>query len=163
MVFAISFQTALSTSSSPIASTPFCTLASGWSRCPRPPPRSTRPASAWWSKHLGAPKPITANRRDATAPSSATRRPIHAGAWWSLVWTLMDPVSCVSCVSWMHWLYAFGTHETLHQESGMRYQVSSPGPNLSPDRADSAGSTATTPTPGAPGLSDLADAVDEIA
>jgi hypothetical protein len=37
----------------------------------------------------------------------------------------MDPVSCVSCVSWMHWVNAAETHETLHQESGMRYQVSS--------------------------------------
>jgi len=37
----------------------------------------------------------------------------------------MDPVSCVSCVSWWYWLYAVETHETFHQESGMRYQVSS--------------------------------------
>ena len=36
----------------------------------------------------------------------------------------MDPVSCVSCVSWMGWLYAAETHETFHQESGMRYQHS---------------------------------------
>jgi hypothetical protein len=43
----------------------------------------------------------------------------------SLIWTLMDPVSCVSCVSWMYWVNAGETHETFHWESGMRYQVSS--------------------------------------
>jgi hypothetical protein len=36
----------------------------------------------------------------------------------------MDPVSCVSCVSWMDSVNAAETHETFHQESGMRYQPS---------------------------------------
>ena len=40
----------------------------------------------------------------------------------------MDPVSCVSCVSWMHSVYAAETHETFHQESGMRYQHLSEAP-----------------------------------
>ena len=40
----------------------------------------------------------------------------------------MDPVSCVSCVSWMHCVYAAETHETFHQESGMRYQHLSEAP-----------------------------------
>ena len=44
------------------------------------------------------------------------------------IWTLIDPVSCVSCVSWLHWVYAAETRETFHQESDMRYQVSSLGP-----------------------------------
>ena len=47
---------------------------------------------------------------------------------WTLIWTLMDPVSCVSCVSWMYWLIAAETHETFHWDSGMRYQLSSSGP-----------------------------------
>lgn len=46
----------------------------------------------------------------------------------------MDPVSCVSCVSWMHWVYAAETHETFHQESGMRYQHSKTGPDSRLDR-----------------------------
>jgi hypothetical protein len=49
-------------------------------------------------------------------------------AQWSegaLIGALMDPVSCVSCVSWMYCVNAAETHETFHQESGMRYQVSS--------------------------------------
>jgi len=33
---------------------------------------------------------------------------------WSLIWALMDPVSCVSCVSWMYWMNAAETHETFH-------------------------------------------------
>ncbi len=55
-------------------------------------------------------------------------------AGWSLIWTLMDPVSCVSCVSGMCWLYAAETHETFPWESGMRYQ-SAIRPDLSSDRA----------------------------
>jgi hypothetical protein len=34
----------------------------------------------------------------------------------------MDLVSCVSCVSWEAFLYSAETYETLHRESGMRYQ-----------------------------------------
>ena len=41
----------------------------------------------------------------------------------------MGPLSCVSCVSWMYWLNAAETHESFHQESGMRYQHSS-GPSI---------------------------------
>ncbi len=47
---------------------------------------------------------------------------------WSLIWTLIDPVSCVSCVSWMYSVNAAETHETFHQESGMRYQLVILGP-----------------------------------
>ena len=36
---------------------------------------------------------------------------------------LIDPVSCVSCVSSWYSLNAVETHETVHWESGMRYQV----------------------------------------
>jgi hypothetical protein len=43
-------------------------------------------------------------------------------AFWSLIWTLIDPVSYVSCVSWMYPLNAAETHETFHWESGMPYQ-----------------------------------------
>jgi hypothetical protein len=35
----------------------------------------------------------------------------------------MDPVPCVSCVSFWHWMNAAENHETVHWESGMRYQV----------------------------------------
>ena len=35
----------------------------------------------------------------------------------------MVPVSCVSCVSWMYCVNAAETHETFHQESGMRYHA----------------------------------------
>jgi hypothetical protein len=37
--------------------------------------------------------------------------------------TLIGPVSCVSCVSWGSFLNSAETHETLHSESGMRYQA----------------------------------------
>ena len=37
--------------------------------------------------------------------------------------TLMGPVSYVSYVSWMHMLNAAETYETVHWESGMRYQI----------------------------------------
>ena len=55
----------------------------------------------------------------------AEEAPPHGRAGWSLIGTLMDPVSCVSCVSWWYWVNAAETHETFHWESGMRYQVSS--------------------------------------
>ena len=35
----------------------------------------------------------------------------------------MDPVSYVSCVSCVYWMYAAEPHETIHWESGMRYQL----------------------------------------
>jgi hypothetical protein len=41
---------------------------------------------------------------------------------WTLIRTLTDPVSCVSCVSWRYPVNAAETHETVHPESGMRYQ-----------------------------------------
>jgi hypothetical protein len=47
----------------------------------------------------------------------------------------MGAVSYVSCVSCVYWMNAVETHETIHSESGMRYQVSSSGPDLSSDRA----------------------------
>ena len=56
-------------------------------------------------------------------------RRFNAGASWSLIWTLMNPVSCVSYVSWMYWVNAADTHETFHWESGMRYQHSSRSPD----------------------------------
>jgi hypothetical protein len=40
----------------------------------------------------------------------------------TLIGALMGPVSYVSCVSWMCSVNADETHETFHQESGMRYQ-----------------------------------------
>ena len=46
-----------------------------------------------------------------------------AGSVWSLIWTLMNPVSCVSYVSGMYWVNAGETHETLYRESGMRYHA----------------------------------------
>jgi hypothetical protein len=58
-------------------------------------------------------------------------------AQWSegaLIGALMDPVSCVSCVSWMYCVNAAETHETFHQESGMRYQTRLHRPDLSSDR-----------------------------
>ena len=36
---------------------------------------------------------------------------------------LIDPVSCVSYVSWGYWVNVAETHETVHCESGMRYQI----------------------------------------
>ena len=45
----------------------------------------------------------------------------HNHEFWTLIWTLIDPVSCVS--SW-YWVNAGETDETVHKESGMRYQLS---------------------------------------
>ena len=41
---------------------------------------------------------------------------------WTLIWTLIDPVSCVSCFSWWYCVNSAETHETFRWESGMRYQ-----------------------------------------
>jgi hypothetical protein len=57
-------------------------------------------------------------RPDDKADTSARWR-----AWvWTLIWSLITPVSCVSCVSWWSFLNAAETHETFHWASGMRYQ-----------------------------------------
>jgi hypothetical protein len=42
---------------------------------------------------------------------------------WTLIPTLIGPVSCVSCVSSWSWVNAVEKHETIHRESGMRYQL----------------------------------------
>jgi len=76
---------------------------------------------------------ITSVLRDTISPAadSTGGRPLAIAQWWprhrrcwTLIWSLIDPVSCVSCVSWMRWLYAAETHETFHRESGMRYHHS---------------------------------------
>jgi hypothetical protein len=50
-------------------------------------------------------------------------RRLSADGTWTLIRTLIGPVSCVSCVSWGSFLNSAETHETLHSESGMRYQA----------------------------------------
>ena len=67
-------------------------------------------------------------------PSEVGQRGVNAGdvgavvrdaamkPGWTLIWTLIDPVSCVSCVSSWYWVTAAETYETFHWESGMRYQ-----------------------------------------
>jgi hypothetical protein len=67
---------------------------------------------------------MTTSCHERWPPRDCVVRLLERGAHpfgWSLIWSLMDPVSCVSCVSWMCWLYAAETHETFHWESGMRY------------------------------------------
>jgi len=46
----------------------------------------------------------------------------------------MDPVSCVSYVSWGYSVNVAETHETVHRESGMRYQSSSGSPDSCSNR-----------------------------
>jgi hypothetical protein len=67
--------------------------------------------------------------------SDEVARRSSADGPWSLVWTLMDPVSCVSCVSSCYCMNASETHATCHRESGMRYQHSSNRPDRRLDRA----------------------------
>jgi hypothetical protein len=50
---------------------------------------------------------------------------------------LIRPVSCVSCVSRMYSVNVTETHETIHVESGMRYQSRPHRPDLSSDRTSS--------------------------
>jgi hypothetical protein len=54
-------------------------------------------------------------------PSGRRRRRAERG--WSLVWTLIGRASCVSCVSCSYSVNPVETHETVHLESGMRYQI----------------------------------------
>ena len=86
---------------------------------------------------------ITSVLRDTISPAadSTGGRPLAIAQWWprhrrcwTLIWSLIDPVSCVSCVSWMRWLYAAETHETFHRESGMRYQTRLHRPDPRSDR-----------------------------
>lgn len=55
------------------------------------------------------------------SPAGWRRRRAELG--WTLIWTLIPPVSCVSCVSSWYSVNAAETHETIHWESGMRYQI----------------------------------------
>jgi len=48
---------------------------------------------------------------------------------------LIGRVSCVSCVSWMYCVTSDETYETVHWESGMRYQPRRHRPDLSLNRA----------------------------
>ena len=68
---------------------------------------------------------LAKRKRSYTGPrhEHLTHDQVIKGAW-ILIWTPYR--SClISCVSWMHRVYATETHETFHQESGMRYQVPS--------------------------------------
>jgi hypothetical protein len=86
---------------------------------------------------------MAAEKRDVARPTTETHRarltcrsrdldngdePLRRGARpvapaGALIGALMDPVSCVSCASWVYSVNAGETHETIHQESGMRYQI----------------------------------------
>jgi hypothetical protein len=68
-------------------------------------------------------------------PSSETSRATRRRRHWTLIWTLIDPVSCISCVSWRYSVYEAETHETFHWESGMRYQSRPRRPDRSLDWA----------------------------
>jgi len=59
--------------------------------------------------------------RPSAGSASTTPRGTSWRRAWTLIWTLMDPVSYVSCVSWKYWVNAGETYETFHWESGMRY------------------------------------------
>lgn len=50
---------------------------------------------------------------------------------WTLIRTLIETVSCFSCVSSWYSVNAAETHETVHWESDMRYQIHPFRPDLS--------------------------------
>jgi hypothetical protein len=62
-------------------------------------------------------------RAPIALPAQIAKAASDATAVWTLIRTLIGPVSCVSCVSSWYWANAAETHETIHRESGMRCQL----------------------------------------
>lgn len=63
----------------------------------------------------------------ATRGSDAPSDPrCDARLGWTHLWTLIGPASCVSCNSWCYPVNTAETHQTVHADSGMRYQSRRP-------------------------------------